>query len=298
MRSLTPTKLASTKLGSRQWTQRSGLNLANASEEATELLLGHVLGQVVDDEIGLAVIIRAAGLHGRRAAAAVAGGSIGRARVWPVCHLRLHVADYLQTKVELKDVAFEIRAVHRFPTNQSLLSPALELRQVCLTPLSLCRSLWEGGRFSLPVFCVGSPSQWDTSSRALSDQLCPQAPDGNMREFGPLPAPAGFREHYGCGNPNVIAVPTYLQALLASACGEEHVHWDISTAEEEEKVARQRAVSGRESGHSSSEVVHKVVCREDPSKESDAGRSRLGEMQINYTSSQRAFVSSYTNISR
>lgn len=91
--------------------QLAGLNLANAAEEAAKLLLGHVLGQVVDDEVGLAVVIRA-GLHGRGAAAAVAGGPVGRGGVRPVRHLRLHVADYLQKKEGLKDVASETHAVH------------------------------------------------------------------------------------------------------------------------------------------------------------------------------------------
>lgn len=83
--------------------QLAGLNFANAAEEAAELFLGHVLGQVVDDEVGLAVVIRA-GLHGRGAAAAVAGGPVGRGGVRPIRHLRLHVADYLQMKEGLKDV--------------------------------------------------------------------------------------------------------------------------------------------------------------------------------------------------
>lgn len=91
--------------------QLAGLNLANAAKEAAELFLGHVLGQVVDDEVGLAVVIRA-GLHGRGAAAAVAGGPVGRGGVRPIRHLRLHVADYLQTKEGLKDVASETYAVH------------------------------------------------------------------------------------------------------------------------------------------------------------------------------------------
>lgn len=37
--------------------QLAGLNLANATKQAAELLLGHVLGQVVDNEVGLAVVI-------------------------------------------------------------------------------------------------------------------------------------------------------------------------------------------------------------------------------------------------
>lgn len=87
--------------------QLAGLNLANAAKEASELFLGHVLGQVVDNEVCLAVVTRAAGLHGRGAAAAVAGGPVGRGGVRPIRHLRLHVADYLQTKEVLKDVESE-----------------------------------------------------------------------------------------------------------------------------------------------------------------------------------------------
>ncbi len=37
--------------------QLAGLDLADATEQAAELLLGHVLGQVVDNEVGLAVVI-------------------------------------------------------------------------------------------------------------------------------------------------------------------------------------------------------------------------------------------------
>lgn len=44
--------------------QLAGLNLANAAKEAAELFLGHVLGQVVDNEVCLAVVIGVAGLHG------------------------------------------------------------------------------------------------------------------------------------------------------------------------------------------------------------------------------------------
>lgn len=75
--------------------QLARLDLADAAKEAAELLLGHVLRQVIDDEVSLAVVIRA-GLHGRGAAATVAGGTIGCGGVRPVRHLRLHVADYLR----------------------------------------------------------------------------------------------------------------------------------------------------------------------------------------------------------
>lgn len=44
--------------------QLAGLDLSNAAEQAAEFLLGHVLGQVVDDEVGLAVVGGASSLHG------------------------------------------------------------------------------------------------------------------------------------------------------------------------------------------------------------------------------------------
>lgn len=44
--------------------QFAGFNLADAAKQTAELFLGHVLGQVVDNQIGLAVIICWAGLHG------------------------------------------------------------------------------------------------------------------------------------------------------------------------------------------------------------------------------------------
>jgi len=50
---------------------------------------------------------------------------------------------------------------HLWLCQQSLLSPALELRQVCLTPLSLCRSLREGGRVNIQT-CPFSPYQTNT----------------------------------------------------------------------------------------------------------------------------------------
>lgn len=43
--------------------QLAGLDLADATEEAAELFLGHVLGQVVDNEVCLAVVVCWAGLH-------------------------------------------------------------------------------------------------------------------------------------------------------------------------------------------------------------------------------------------
>lgn len=44
--------------------QLAGLNLTDATKQAAELLLSHVLGQVVDDEVGLAVVICGSSLHG------------------------------------------------------------------------------------------------------------------------------------------------------------------------------------------------------------------------------------------
>ena len=67
--------------------QLAGFNVTNAAEETLELVLGHVLGQVVDDEVGLAVI----------------SGSVCT-KEWPVGqgragraprHLRLHGPEYL-----------------------------------------------------------------------------------------------------------------------------------------------------------------------------------------------------------
>ena len=67
--------------------QLAGLDVTNAAEETLELILGHILGQVVDNEVGLAVI----------------SGSVCT-KEWPVgqgragrapCHLRLHGAEYL-----------------------------------------------------------------------------------------------------------------------------------------------------------------------------------------------------------
>lgn len=80
--------------------QLTGLDLADATEQAAELLLGHVLGQVVDNEVGLAVVICWAGLHGRGAAAAVGGRPVGcgAASAGAVCHWSLHVTDDLEQR--------------------------------------------------------------------------------------------------------------------------------------------------------------------------------------------------------
>ena len=75
--------------------QLAGLDLSDAAEQAAELLLGHVLGQVVDNKVGLAVVVGPARLHGRGTAAAVARRPVGRGGTGSVRDLRLHVADYL-----------------------------------------------------------------------------------------------------------------------------------------------------------------------------------------------------------
>lgn len=73
--------------------QLAGLDLADATEQAAELLLGHVLGQVVDNEVGLAVVVCRASLHGRGAAAAVGSRPVGcgAASTGAICHWSLHV---------------------------------------------------------------------------------------------------------------------------------------------------------------------------------------------------------------
>lgn len=78
--------------------QLAGLNLADATKQAAKLLLGHVLGQVVDNEVGLAVVICWASLHGRGAAAAVGGRPVGcgASSAGAICHWSLHVTDNLE----------------------------------------------------------------------------------------------------------------------------------------------------------------------------------------------------------
>lgn len=80
--------------------QFAGFYLADAAKQTAKLLLGHVLGQVVDNQIGLAVIVCWAGLHGRRAAMVVGGRAVSRgaATAGAVCHRSLHVADDLDWK--------------------------------------------------------------------------------------------------------------------------------------------------------------------------------------------------------
>lgn len=77
--------------------QFAGFNLANAAKQTAKLFLGHVLGQVVDNQIGLAVIVCWAGLHGWRAAVVVGGWAVGRgaSSAGAICHRSLHVTDDL-----------------------------------------------------------------------------------------------------------------------------------------------------------------------------------------------------------
>lgn len=77
--------------------QFAGFNLADAAKQTTKLLLGHVLRQVVDNQIGLAVIVCWAGLHGRRAAMVVGGRAVSRgaSSAGAICHRSLHVTDDL-----------------------------------------------------------------------------------------------------------------------------------------------------------------------------------------------------------
>lgn len=91
--------------------QLTGLNLADATKQAAELLLGHVLGQVVDNEVGLAVVICWAGLHGRGAAAAVGGRPVGcgASSAGAICHWSLHVTDDLERGKEEEERGREER---------------------------------------------------------------------------------------------------------------------------------------------------------------------------------------------
>lgn len=78
--------------------QLTGLDLSDAAKQAAELLLGHVLGQVVDNEVGLAVVICWASLHWRGAATAVGGRPVGcgASSTGAICHWSLHVTDDLE----------------------------------------------------------------------------------------------------------------------------------------------------------------------------------------------------------
>lgn len=67
--------------------QLARLDLADAAEQTLELLLGHVLRQVVDDQVGFAVVCGAVGAD---------DGAVGQAgSAWTVGHLGFHGADYL-----------------------------------------------------------------------------------------------------------------------------------------------------------------------------------------------------------
>ena len=85
--------------------QFAGFNLSNATKQASEFLLGHVLGQVVNNEVGLAVVICWASLHGRGAAAAVGGRPVGcgASSAGAICHWSLHVTDDLEHGKEEKE---------------------------------------------------------------------------------------------------------------------------------------------------------------------------------------------------
>lgn len=95
--------------------QLAGLNLADAAKQAAKLLLGHVLGQVVDNEVGLAVVVCWASLHGRRAAAAVGGRSVGcgASSTGAICHWSLHVTDDLEHSGEEKETGRGQERSHR-----------------------------------------------------------------------------------------------------------------------------------------------------------------------------------------
>lgn len=85
--------------------QFAGLDLPDATKQAAELLLSHVLGQVVNNEVGLAVVICRASLHGRGAAAAVGGRPVGcvASSTGAICHWSLHVTDDLEHSKEEKE---------------------------------------------------------------------------------------------------------------------------------------------------------------------------------------------------
>lgn len=68
----------------------AGFDLSDAPEQAFKLFLGHVLRQIVDDQVGFAVVCGAVGADDR------AVRQTGSART--VGHLRFHGADYLLRK--------------------------------------------------------------------------------------------------------------------------------------------------------------------------------------------------------
>lgn len=70
--------------------QLAGLDLSNAAKQTFELFLGHVLRQIVDDQVGFAVVCGAIGANDWTV------GQTGSA--WTVGHLGFHGADYLLRK--------------------------------------------------------------------------------------------------------------------------------------------------------------------------------------------------------
>lgn len=68
----------------------AGLDLSDATKQTFKLLLGHVLRQIVDDQVGFAVVCGAVGANDWTV------GQTGSART--VGHLGFHGADYLLRK--------------------------------------------------------------------------------------------------------------------------------------------------------------------------------------------------------
>lgn len=70
--------------------QLAGLNLSNATKQTFKFFLGHVLRQVVDDQVGFAVV---------RGAICTNDWAVGQTgSAWTVGHLGFHGADYLLGK--------------------------------------------------------------------------------------------------------------------------------------------------------------------------------------------------------
>lgn len=67
--------------------QLAGLDLSDAAKQTLELLLGHILRQVVDDQVGLAVVCGPVGADDRAVRHAGSARTVG--------HLSFHGADYL-----------------------------------------------------------------------------------------------------------------------------------------------------------------------------------------------------------
>lgn len=70
--------------------QFAGLDFSDAAKEALELLLGHVLRQVVDDQVSFAVVCGAISANDRAVRQAGSARTIG--------HLSFHGANYLQVE--------------------------------------------------------------------------------------------------------------------------------------------------------------------------------------------------------